>query len=298
MLFSRLMVAATLALAVLTAAVTPTLAQTSPSATDGAAAPSVDPNAVVAKVGESEITINDLMRMRANLPAQYRQIPLEQIYPALLERAIDGRLVANAARATDIQGRPDVQKRIEIAIDDVLSEIWLGETIASLVTEEALRARYKTFAESQEGRKEAHARHILLENEENAKAVIEELDKGADFAALAGERSTGPSAAQGGDLGWFEAGQMVPEFSEAAFALEPGTYSKAPVKSQFGWHVILLEETRNAGAPPYEQVQEQLATEMTRELIGERLAALRAEATIERFTPTGEPMPAPGATSQ
>lgn len=284
--------------ALLTLAAPPALAQTSSSATADDGTVEVDSSAVVATVGDSVVTLGDLMRMREALPAQYRQIPLEQIYPALLERAIDGRLIADAARATGLEDRDDVKQRIKSAIDDVLSEIWLGETISALVTDEVLRERYKTFAETQGDKKEARARHILLESEDDAKVVIEELDGGADFAALASERSTGPSAAQGGDLGWFEAGQMVPEFSEATFALEPGTYSKEPVKSQFGWHVILLEETRSAGAPPFEQVQQQLASELTRELIGEKLAALRAGATVERFTPTGEPMPAPGAPAQ
>ena len=170
--FSRLTVAAMVAVLGFTTPVALALAQTSPTTTESTAIPQVDPNAVVAKVGEAEITIGDLMLMRAGLPAQYRQIPLEQIYPALLERAIDGHLVANAARAADIQGRPDVKQRIESAIDDVLSEIWLGETIAALVTEEALRDRYETFAETQGGKKEAKARHILLETEDDAKACL------------------------------------------------------------------------------------------------------------------------------
>ena len=149
------------------------------------------------------------------------------------------------------------------------------------------------FAAEQTGREEAHALHILLDTEDQAKAVIAELDKGGDFAALAKQHSTDPGGAEGGDLGWFSAEQMVPEFSQAAFALAPGTYSKEPVKSQFGWHVILLADKRTSEAPPFEQLRDQLASEMTRELINEKLKALRSGVEVERFGPDGTPIPAP-----
>ena len=248
---------------------------------------------VVAKVGEDTVTLADLIAMREDLPAQYRQMPLEAIYPALLERAIDGRLIANAARATAIGERDDVKRRVRRAEDQVLSQVYLSESIAEQVTEDALRDRYAKAAADTSGREEARASHILVETEEKAKEMIAELDKGADFAALAKQHSTDPGASEGGDLGWFTAEQMVPEFSEAAFALQPGTYTKEPVKSQFGWHVILLAEKRTSEAPAFEEVRDQLASEMTRELINEKLKTLRTGTEVQRFGPDGTPMPSP-----
>lgn len=290
--FLRTTAVAAIALLAAAAAGNPGFAQTAPASPP--AAGDTDPSTmVVARVGDSTVTLADLIAMRDDLPPQYRQMPLQTIYPALLERAIDGHLIAKAARGTDIGGRADVQRRIRRAEDQVLSQVYLSETIAEQVTEDALRSRYEKATVDDSGRVEARARHILLETEEAARAVIAELAKGADFAALAKERSTDPGAAEGGDLGWFSAEQMVPEFSAAAFALEPGSHSKEPVKSQFGWHVILLEEKRTPQAPPFEQMQDQLASEMTRELITAKLKELRAGVTVERFAPDGTPMPAP-----
>lgn len=265
----------------------PVVAQTPAPAAD---ASDNDMSTVVARVGDKEVTLGELMVMRSQLPAQYQQVPLEAIYEPMLNRAIDQILITRAARASGIADQDEVKAKIEEAADQVIAEAYLTQTIASEVTEDALRKRYEEAVAGQTGEEEAKARHILLDSEEDAQAVIAELDGGADFAELAAEKSTGPSAAQGGDLGWFQAGQMVPEFSSAAFALEPGTYTKEPVKSQFGWHVILLEEKRTADAPSFEEMHDQLTAEMTRELIQTRLEKLRGEAKIERFGPTGQPL--------
>lgn len=267
---------------------------TAPTTPPGQPAAETDPNkVVVARIGDSTITLADLAAMREDLPPQYRQMPLQAIYPALLERAIDGQLIAEAARAAKVGERADVRRRMRRAEDQVLSQVYLSEEIAAQASEEALRKRYEQAIADSGAREEAHARHILVETEDQAKAVIAELDKGGDFAALAKQHSTDPGGADGGDLGWFSAEQMVPEFSEAAFALKPGSYSKQPVKSQFGWHVILLVEKRTAEAPPFEQLRDQLASELTRELITKKLDQLRAGAKVERFAPDGTPMPAP-----
>ena len=270
----------------------PAVAQT-PAPAPAVDASAADLSTVVARVGDEEVTLGELMAMRSQLPAQYQQVPLEAIYEPMLNRAIDQILITRAARASGIAEQDEVKARIEEAADQVIAEAYLTQTITSEITEDALRKRYEETIASQTGEEEAKARHILLDSEEDAQAVIEELDGGADFAKLAQEKSTGPSAAQGGDLGWFQAGQMVPEFSEAAFALEPGSYTKEPVQSQFGWHVILLEEKRTADAPSFEQVHDQLTAEMTRELIQTRLETLRSDAKVERFGPTGQPLPKP-----
>lgn len=290
--FTRSAALAALALLAVAAGV-PAHAQTGAAPTEKPAA-ETDPNkVVVARIGDSTVTLADLAAMRDDLPPQYRQMPLQAIYPALLERAIDGQLIAQAARVAKVGERADVQRRMQRAEDQVISQVYLSEEIASQVSEEALRKRYDQTIADSGAREEAHARHILVETEEQAKTLVAELDKGGDFAALAKQHSTDPGGADGGDLGWFSAEQMVPEFSEAAFALKPGSYSKQPVKSQFGWHVILLVEKRTAEAPPFEQLRDQLASELTRDLITKKLDQLRTGAKVERFAPDGTPMPAP-----
>jgi peptidyl-prolyl cis-trans isomerase C len=292
MLLPRLLVA----LALLAFAGSPAAAQTGTAqpGTPPAAGSQIDPTTViVARVGDGTITLADLIAVHEDLPEQFRQVPLQVIYAALLERAIDGRLIADAARADKLDQRDDVKRRVRRAEEQAMSEVYLSESIAAEITEEALRARYETFAADIGEREEVNARHILVETEDAAAAVIAELGKGADFADLAKTRSMDGSAAEGGDLGWFTAEQMVPEFSEAAFALKAGDSTREPVQSPFGWHVIKLEARRSVGAPPFEQIQDQLAAEMTRDLINERLAGLRSDVTVERVAPDGSPMPAP-----
>jgi len=248
----------------------------------------IDPNTtVVAKVGDQSIYLVQLLDMMEELPAQYRQVPFQQLYPALLDRAIDTALVASAARSSDVGEDPAVQRQVRQAENEVLSQAWLNREIGAEVTDEAVRQRYEEFAADQAGAEEIRARHILLETEEAARDTIQDLNDGADFAELAKERSTGPSAVEGGDLGWFGKGQMVPEFEQAAMALEPGSFTEEPVQTQFGWHVILLEDKRSADAPPFEQVQEQLASDMTREKIQETLEELREGQKVLKFNVDG-----------
>lgn len=268
-----------------------------PSPPEGAQ--QIDPETtVVARVGDTEIYLVQLLEMMDDLPPQYRQMPFQQIYPALLNRAVDTTLLARAARDSDVAEEQGVQRRLRAAEDRVLSQAWLNRSISEDITDEAIEARYEDFREQNAGNEEMRARHILLETEAEARETIAELKEGADFAALAEERSTGPSAVEGGDLGWFGTGQMVPAFEQATLALEPGDFSQEPVQTQFGWHVILLEDKRTSEAPPLDEVRDQLTAELTRELIQQRLAGLREDATISTFNldgsvPSATPAPAP-----
>jgi peptidyl-prolyl cis-trans isomerase C len=149
-------------------------------------------------------------------------------------------------------------------------------------TDEAMKKVYEEASKQITGEQEVHARHILVETEDEAKAIKAELDKGADFAELAKKKSKDPGASDGGDLGFFTKDQMVPEFSAAAFALEPGKISD-PVKSQFGWHIIKVEEKRNRKAPDFEQVKSQIETYVTRKAQADYVGKLREAAKIERM---------------
>lgn len=288
------LMAAPVALFAQSAAAQTQLAQTPP-----AGAQEIDPTTtIVARVDDEPVYLSQLLDMMDDLPEQYRQVPFPQIYPALLGRAVDTALLAKAARASDIAEEDMVKRRVQAAEDRVLSQAWLNRSITSEITDEAIAERYKTFSEQQAGGEELRARHILLENEADATKVIDDLKAGADFAKLAEERSTGPSAVEGGDLGWFGKGQMVPEFETAALALEPGAFTDAPVQTQFGWHVILLEDTRTSEAPALAEVRDRLTAEMTRELIEQRLAGLRDGAEVITFNldgsvPNAAPAPAP-----
>lgn len=267
------------------------LAQTG---TQPSAAPTQLPDptkTVVARIAGEEILLVEILRMAERLPEQYKKLPLPAVYPSLLQRSIDARLVAAAGRAAGYAENDAVKIRVRDAENQIISEIFLTEAVGKRVTEDSLRAEYEKRKDSLASGDQVKARHILLETEEDARAVIEALNEGGDFAELASDKSTGPSASSGGDLGWFGKGQMVPEFSEAAFGLDPGTFTTEPVKTQFGFHVILVEDRKAGEAPPFEQARQQLSSEMSGAVLQEMLTDLRSKTEVEMFNFDGGPMP-------
>ncbi|MCW9039209.1 MAG: peptidyl-prolyl cis-trans isomerase, partial [Rhodospirillales bacterium] len=163
--------------------------------------------------------------------------------------------------------------------------------IEKRITDKTMQDGYQAFLkEAGEGR-EVRARHILTETKEQAMEVIALLDKGGDFAELAKTKSKGPSGPNGGDLGFFDQGSMVPEFSKAAFALKTGEYTKEPVETQFGWHVIKVEEARSKEPPSFEEVTPQIHADVSRKIGGELIESLREKATIKRFRMDGTEVP-------
>ncbi|WP_420403682.1 peptidylprolyl isomerase [Nisaea sp.] len=279
------------AIAVLAILVQPAAAQQSSAAakTVPAEQAAIDPaTTVVATINGESVYLAEILAQIQQLPQQYQQAPMEQIYPPMLDRAIDARLIANAAREAGLQDRDDVKARVAQAEAEIISEVFLTEKVSGQMDEAALRKRYEeSLADSTEQGEEVKARHILLTTESEAREVIAELKKGADFAELAKEKSTGPSGSNGGDLGYFAKDSMVAPFSEAAFALKPGETTEDPVKTQFGWHVIMVEDRRAIEPPSFEQMQPQIAQEMTREILTETVQALREGVEIERFGPDG-----------
>lgn len=247
----------------------------------------------VATVNGETILRSDVMAVVATLPPQYQQ-QLPQIFPALVERLVDFRLIAKAASGNGLGEDKEVMDRLAKLKQDVVREVYLERQIEARSTDEALRARYDTFVAENPPKAEVRARHILLKEEAEAREVITALDGGADFAELARERSTGPSAAQGGDLGYFAAEQMVPEFSEKAFALESGAYGKDPVQTQFGWHVIKVEDRRDAAPPSFESLEQQMREQVARETVQQVVKDLRVGAEIE-ILPQPELPAAPAA---
>ena len=249
-------------------------------------------NTVVARVDGTELRLSDVKAAQQSLPAQAQKLPFEQIYPMLLDRLVDGMLIAEAGRKEHLDRDPEVQDRLKHYEDRLIQEAYINRAIKEAETEDALKARYQTFLKEKPAHEEVHARHILLATEAEAKSVIAELDKGADFAALAKKYSKDPGAESGGDLGYFGHDDMVKEFADAAFALSPGQYTKTPVKTEFGWHVIKVEDRRAGKPPSFEEAREQLRRDIAREIIEAKLHDLRGAAKVEEFGLDGKPLPA------
>ncbi|NTI17073.1 peptidylprolyl isomerase [Agrobacterium rhizogenes] len=213
---------------------------------------------VVAKVGDVEIHQSELDLAIANLDPQLGQLPDDQKKVAALSASIDVKLLAKDAAAEKLDQTPDFQSHMAYLRDRELHNAYFKAHVADGITDDEVKARYDKEIAALPKQEEVHARHILVKTEDEAKAIIKELDAGKDFATLAKEKSTDPNKADGGDLGYFAHGRMVKEFEDAAFALPVGTYTKTPVKSDFGWHVIKVEDKRVAPPPPFDQVKDQV----------------------------------------
>lgn len=236
---------------------------------------------VVATLNGEPITEADIAMAEADLDPQFGRLPEAQRRAAALSAVIDVRLFAAEAEKQSIDQSEDFQQRMEFLRERALHSAYIDQNVVQGITEEDLRARYEEEIAKIEPKEEVRARHILVETEEEAAEIIKQLDEGADFATIAGEKSTDGAAAQGGDLGYFTRGRMVPEFEEAAFALEPGTYSKEPVKTAFGWHVIKVEDKRMQEPPAFEQVENQIRSMLIRDRYLETVASLRGGAELD-----------------
>lgn len=248
-------------------------------------------DAVVATVNGDDVLRSEVLETAEQLPPQYRQ-QIDAVFPLLLQRTIDLRLIGAAAEADGLDNDPEVKRRLDEIRGAVMREVYVEQQVAARISEDMVKERYDAFVEANPPNPEVHARHILVEEETKAKELIGKLDEGADFAELAKENSIGPSGAQGGDLDYFTKEQMVPAFAEAAFAMEKGSYSKEPVQTEFGWHIIEILDRRELPPPPLEEVEEQLFEELSQEAVQAILTELRDGAEIkivEAPEPAAEP---------
>jgi peptidyl-prolyl cis-trans isomerase C len=245
---------------------------------------------VVAIVDKIKIHLSQVREMHGRLPAQYQQMPFDSIYAGLVESMIDTKLAAAEARKQGIQKTQEFKDQMARIEEQVLQRIVLDHMVKESITDAVLRARYEEVAKSVAGNEQIRVRHILLKTEEEAAKVIEELKKGGDFAKLAKERSTGPTSKDGGDLGFFGKGQMVPDFEKAAFAIGTGEYTQKPVKTEFGWHVIKVEERRQSDVPKFEDVADGLRENLTQEASVAYVMKLRETAKITLFNADGSPV--------
>lgn len=234
---------------------------------------------VVATVNGTEITLGEMIITRSQLPQQYQQLPPETLFQGILDQLIQQQVLADTLENTPA--------RVELALQNQRRSLLAGEAINAMmqeeVSDEALQKAYDEAFADAEPVQEYNASHILVETEEEAQAVLERLEAGEDFAEVAKEVSTDPgSGAQGGSLGWFAEGMMVEPFQAAVAELEKGGMTETPVETQFGFHVIRLDDTRTQEPPSLDEVREDLASQIQQGKIEERLTELEGEAEITR----------------
>jgi peptidyl-prolyl cis-trans isomerase C len=242
---------------------------------------------VIAVVNGTKIHLFQAQAAYRNLPAQYQRIPFDSIFPGLVDSLVDAYLSAEDARRNKLHETAVFKDQMARIANQVLQRMMLNKIMEDTITDAAVRARYDAESKKAGANEEILARHILLKTEDDAKAVIAELDKGGDFADLAKRKSTGPSANDGGKLGFFGRGQMVPAFDAAAFALKTGTYTAKAVETQYGWHVIMVEERRKAEIPSFEKMEQGLRDALFQEAGAAYIVRLRKGAKIARFNADG-----------
>lgn len=250
-----------------------------------------DPNQVVARVNGTDVTRQEVLDSAADLPEQIRA-QIDLVFPQLLNRYIGMKLLGDKGRAENLADDPEVKKLMNDYEIQAIRQVYVTRYLDQQVTEDAVKARYEKKLKDNPPPEEVRAAHILVKTEDEAKAIIDQLKGGADFAALAKEKSTDKgSGANGGELGWFAKDVMVKEFADAAFAMKVDEYSQAPVKSQFGYHIIKLEERRTQPAPTLDSERQQLRAELSEETIQALVASLRKDAKVEVLGPDGKPVP-------
>ena len=243
---------------------------------------------IAAKVNGEVIYVNDLKQSYADHAQIKDKVSFEEFYTKTLDVFVNGKLVYQAAKEAKIEETPEYQRQLVTAKEDLARKLYLEKMVDEKVTAEAVNELYDEYTSKFESQKEVSAKHILVESEDVAKEVIAKLKKGADFVKLAGEYSKDSVA----DLGYFTAEMMVPEFSKAAFAMNKGEYSKTPVKTEFGYHVIMVEDVRASKPMALKDVEPQLKNMVTQKVVAEIFENLQKNAKIEKYTLEGEVVPA------
>lgn len=254
-------------------------------------APAGDP--VVARANGQEIHRSEVLRELESMGPQAQQLPLKAVYPQLLQKMIITKLVAAKGYEQKLQNDKEVKDRLKDVEAQIVADVYVRRAVQPKITEDKIKARYNELAGKYKPEDEVRARHILVPTEAEANDIIKQLKDGADFAKLATEKSkdTG-SAKQGGDLGYFTRSVMVKPFADAAFAMKTGEVSEKPVKTDFGYHVIKVEDRRKSSAPPLDEVKEQISNQIGQEMVTQLVKDLEAKAKIEKFNLDGSPLKA------
>ncbi len=256
-----------------------------------ASTPTFAADPVVAVVDGQKFTYTQVMEAKASLPKQYQAAPDDKLFPVLLNQAVDTFLINKAALASGEAQKPEVKTAIQKATEGIIAQAYLLEKVKGTITDAAVQAKYTEVIKNFPQEKEVHLKHILVDNKETAQGVIKALKGGSDFKKLAQTKSKDETAKEGGDLGFFRKSELPKELADAAFALTPGSYSQEPIKTDFGWHVLKVEEFRDAKPPKFEEVQKELKSLMTQEAVVALVKDLRSHAKIELFDKAGKPLP-------
>lgn len=259
------------------------------------AAAAIDPNAnpTVATVNGEAIKRSEVLEFIGSLPEQVRQMPLESLFPLAVDQVVNNKLIGEKANKAELASDPEVVKLMNQAKGQIVRSVYVERQVEQAMTQKKLVEAYDKLLDTMKDVEEVHAHHILFDSEEKARDAIARLGKGEDFEKMAKELSKDPSAKQNsGDLGFFAKNEMVPEFATAAFAMKKGEYSKDPVKTQFGWHVIKIDDKRKRPEPKFEDVKPQLENQLRQQTLMDLLEKWQKEAKIQKFDINGKPVAA------
>ena len=241
-------------------------------------------NGVAAVVNGEQITVADIKEAYEQTPQIKNQVSFEEFYNRALEVMINSKLALQAATAANVQASQEYQKELAEMQDDLARKVYIDQQLATKVTDAEIKKVYDEYVANFKSEKEIKAKHILVDSEDLAKEIIEKLNKkSAKFDDLAKQYSKDQA-----DLGYFTAEAMVPEFSDAAFAMKKGTFSQKPVKTEFGYHVILVEDVRDSKPLPFENVAEQIKGTLSQQAVAQVVADLHKNAQIEKFDLNGK----------
>ncbi len=241
---------------------------------------------VAAKVNGEIIYVNDLKQSYADHPQIQNKVPFEEFYAKTLDVFVNSKLVYQAAQKAKIEETPEYQRQLVTAKEDLARKLYLEKVVDEQVNDKAVQDLYDEYKAKFESQKEIKAKHILVDSENKAEEVISKLKKGEDFVKLANEYSKDQV-----ELGYFTEDMMVPEFSKAAFSMDKGEFSKKPVKTEFGWHVILVEDVRASKPLEFKDIEPQLKNMVTQRVIAKTFEDLHNDSKIEKFSLDGNPIP-------
>ena len=251
-------------------------------------------NPVVATVDGKDITRVDVFRFIKMMPANVQQLPPQAIYPMALDQVVNTRLVQNKAEASGLENDPEVQQQMAMAKQQIIRSVYVQRAVDEEISDADLKKKYDEAIGGQPDVEELKAAHILVDSEAKAQDIIAKLKDGGDFAKLAAENSGDPgNKDKGGDLGWFAKQDMVPEFADAAFKIGKGNVSETPIKTQFGYHIVKVEDKRDRAKPSFEEMKPVLQTEVRREKLEAMLNEWKSAAKIEKFDINGDPVSEP-----
>lgn len=245
----------------------------------------ISPNTVYATVDGQTIKGTDVQAFVKKLPPQIQEAPADKVLELIVNQLVNDRLVAKAAAAQKLESDPAVAARVKEAREQVIRDVFVEKQLAGKVTDAKVKAKYDELVKSTPPQDEIRASHILVKDEATAKKALDELNKGGDFAAIAKKYSIDPTKDNGGDLGYFVRGAMVKEFGDAVFAMKKGEVSKAPLKTQFGYHIIKVVDRRAQAKPDFDKVKDQIRAQLTDEQIRDIVKKLREDAKVEVNVP-------------